>query len=125
MRRSISFTRCEIRKLGWCWTQRLIHRWSRSRKIINERMMWWTVGWCSANYRLGDRLKTQCLFGSQHVGGNYASGPRCCAYLEHTASTDCAFPLFSRPVFRLFLRHRISFQPFEFGLEIKSLVGDK
>src|SRR5215813_3921698 len=120
MRRSISFTCCQVRKLGWLWTERIIGRRSRNREIINERMMWWTVGWCNANYRFGDGLKAQCLFRSQHVWGQNTGGPGCCSYLEHAASTDYAVLYFSRPVFRLLFRHRISFQPFRFGFDCKN-----
>src|SRR5215510_4274396 len=128
MRRSISFTCPQISKLGWCWTQRCIDRRSWSCECIHERMSWWTawewvVGCKSTNYRLGDRLKAECLFGSQHGWGDDCRGPGCCSYLEHTASTDCAFLSFSRPVFRLFFGHRISFQPLGSASNLKSLIS--
>src|SRR5215213_8688002 len=113
MRRSISFTCSQVRKLRWLGIQWMVIRWKRSREFIHERMMWWTGSWCDASDRFGNLLKAQCLVRSQHVRGQNSGGPGCCSYLEHATSTDCALSFIydSLPVFCLLFRHRISFQP--------------
>src|SRR6185369_11419554 len=125
MRRSISLTCPQVRKLGWLWIQWMIIRWKRSCEFLDKGMMRWTGRWCNANDRFGNRLlKAQRLIRSQHVWGQNAGGPRCCSDLEHTASTDCAFSFFydSLPVLCLVFRHRISFQPLALASNLKSLA---
>ena len=62
MRRSVSFTCSEIRKLGWLRIQWMVGCRKWRREIIHERTVWWTGRWCYTKYRLGNRfLKAQCF----------------------------------------------------------------
>src|SRR6185369_10085582 len=125
VRRSVSFTRSQVRKLRWLRIQGMINLRKRSQEFIHEGMMWWTWLSICASHRFGDRLKAKCLFRSQHTWGQNTDGPRCCSYLEDTSSTDCvlSFTLDLRPVFCLLFRHRISFQPFGLASNLRSLAG--
>src|SRR6185437_3331335 len=125
MWRSISFTCSEVRELGGLRIQWMIVTRKRSRELIHKRMMWWTRLSISASHRLGNLLKAQCFSRREHRRGQDTCRAGCCPDLEHITSTDCAFSIVydSLPVFCLVLRHRISFQPFGFGLNLNSLAG--
>lgn len=129
MRCAVGFTGAEVGKLTWLWIQRMVYRWKRNREIIRERCMrrtrrsryGWNTRWIwLCNYF----LISKCRFRSNHAWGQNSRGPGCCSYFEDTSSADCASSLFSNslPVFCLLFRHRISFQPFGFGLKSNPLL---
>lgn len=136
---SRGFTRTGVTSLLRGWDQFIeIDRRKRRREFIQKRCVAWSRSWIYcygitilvqcyiATDRLCDRLlKAKCLARSQQRWGQNSSGPGSCSYLEHSSSTDCAFSFVFdfRPVFCLLCRHRISFQPFGFGLKNKPLTG--